>query len=416
MSGAKRSGAKRSWGKGLSGFSGQALSVRRLFALFALAILLLAPRVARAQAVAASPACEGGWTSRVYRLAHGSVARIEVPGSFGAGFLVFDNRHVATALHVVALGRAAKVQFATGPALDAHVVAVSGEHDLAILELEAPVEATPLELADSDHVDLGTPVAAIGHPQYSPLLPSSMRGLLEWSVSQGVVSAKNDAFIQTDAPLNPGNSGGPLLACDGRVLAVVSSQLKDSQGIAFGIPSHRLATLRQEMGRQTPYLGRITFGDFGLGFAMHITSPDTYYGAYLAGSLIAFDRISLTARLALAFGDTSNPDASTTTSSHLAEIIELNGGYRFLFLAGPVPIYVVPELGLSNTLIRRKNTHFALNAGQVQLIDDTVRLRSVRMAAGVSVHAVGLQIGYTLRPDFGNMGDATHLVLLGFEQ
>jgi Trypsin-like peptidase domain len=383
---------------------------------FALLLALLAlPRFSAAQPAASAPACEGGWTSRVYRLAHGSVARIEVPGSFGAGFLVFDRQHVATALHVVALGRPAKVQFATGAVLDAHVVAVSSEHDLAILELEAPVDATPLELADSDRVDLGTPVAAIGHPQYSPLLPASMRGLLEWSVSQGVVSAKNDAFIQTDAPLNPGNSGGPLLGCDGRVLAVVSSQLRDSQGIAFGIPSHRLATLRQEIGHQIPYYGRFTFGDWGLGFAMLLTGPDNFYGAYVGGSFIALDRVSLTARIGFAFGGTSNPDASTTTSSHTAQLIELAAGYRFLFLAGPVPIYVVPELGLSNTLLRRNDTHFVLNGGQVQLIEDASRLHPIRASAGVTLHAVGLQLAYSLRPDFGNMGDATHLVLLGFE-
>jgi hypothetical protein len=385
-----------------------------LFGAFLTLALLALASPARAQ-VAAPPACEGGWTSRVYRLAHGSVARVEVPGSFGAGFLVFDQTHVATALHVVALGRGAKVQFASGDERQARVVATSPDHDLALLELDTPVEATPLELGDSDKVDLGTPVAAIGHPQYSPLLPSAMRGLLEWSVTQGVVSAKNDAFLQTDAPLNPGNSGGPLLGCDGKVLAVVSSQLRDSQGIAFGIPAKRLAALRAEIGTQRPYYGRIAFGDVGIGFAMHLTKPDTYYGFYLGASLIAFDRLSLTLRGALAFGDTSNPDASTTTSSHLAEILELNGGYRFLWLLGPVPIYLVPEIGLSNVLIRRKNTHFQLNGSQVQLVDDTVRLHPVRSSLGLTVHALGLQLNYTLRPDFGDLGDSSHLFLLGLE-
>src|SRR5262249_26865547 len=162
------------------------------------------------------------------------------------------------------------------------------------LELDQPVNATPLELGDSDKVDLGTPVAAIGHPQYSPLLPRSMRGLLQWSVTAGVVSAKNEDFLQTDAPLNPGNSGGPLLGCDGRVLAVVSSQLRDSQGIAFGIPVKKLAQLRGEIGHQTPYYGHLAFGDFGLGFAAHVTRPDGFYGGYVGGSMILFDRLSLT--------------------------------------------------------------------------------------------------------------------------
>jgi len=379
------------------------------------ALLFLVPASALAQPAAVPAACEGAWTSRVYRLAHSSVARIEVPGSFGAGFLVFDQKHVATAFHVVSLGRGAHVQFSSGAVLAARVVATNPEHDLAILELEKAVEATPLELGDSDKVDLGTPVAAIGHPQYSPLLPSTMRGLLEWSVTQGVVSAKNEAFLQTDAPLNPGNSGGPLLGCDGRVLGVVSSQLRDSQGIAFGIPSKRLAALRSEIGRQSPYYGRVAFGDFGLGFAVHLTRPDTFYGFYLGASLVVFDRVALTFRGGYAFGDTSNPDASTTTSSHTAQFFELNLGYRFLMLAGPVPIYFVPEVGLSNTLIRRRNTHFVLNQGQVQLIDDTLSLHTVRSAIGFTVHALGLQLSYTLRPDIGGVGDSTHLFLVGFE-
>jgi hypothetical protein len=221
--------------------------------------------------------------------------------------------------------------------------------------------------------------------------------------------------LQTDAPLNPGNSGGPLLGCDGRVIAVVSSQLRDSQGIAFGIPANRLADLRAKMGHEGQYYGHFSFGDFGFGFATYVTRPDNFYGFFLGASLIAFDRVSFTFRGGFAFGDTSNPDASTTTSSHTAEFFELNGGYRFMFLAGPVPIYVVPELGLSSTLARRQNTHYTLNAGQVQLIDDTQRLRSVRMTAGVTMHAIGLQLGYTLHPDFGDIGDSTHLFLLGLE-
>jgi hypothetical protein len=307
------------------------------------------------------------------------------------------------------------VQFSNGDTRDARVVATSSEHDIAILELDQPVNANPLDLGDSDKVDLGTPVAAIGHPQYSPLLPSSMKGLLQWSVTAGVVSAKNEDFIQTDAPLNPGNSGGPLLGCDGRVLAVVSSQLKDSQGIAFGIPAKKLAALRNEIGHQTPYYGHLTFGDWGLGFAAHVTRPDGYYGGYVGGSMILFDRLSLTVRIGYAFGTTVSPDASTTTSSNTVQFDELNVGYRFLFLAGPVPIYVVPEAGISSALSRRTNTHYAIVGGQIQITDDTIRLRTLRSTLGVTVHAVGLQVGYTLRPDFGDMGDATHLFLLGAE-
>jgi hypothetical protein len=388
-----------------------------------LVFVLLFPAAARAQVAASAPStnaantpsCEGGWTSRVYRLAHAAVARIEVPGAFGAGFLVFDSKHVATAFHVVSLGRGAKVQFSNGTTLDARVVAWDSEHDLALLELDQAVDAPPLELGDSSKVDLGTPVAAIGHPQYSPLMPASMRGLLEWSVTAGVVSARNEAFLQTDAPLNPGNSGGPLLGCDGRVIAVVSSQLRDSQGIAFGIPANRLADLRTQMGREGQYYGHLSFGDFAFGFAMHVTRPDNFYGFFVGGSLIAFDRFSLTVRAGFAFGDTTNPDASTTTSSHTAQFYALNGGYRFLFLAGPVPIYVVPELGVSTTLLRRNNTHYAINAGQVQLTDDTQRLRTTRLTAGVTLHAIGLQLSYTLAPDLGDLGDSTHLFLLGLE-
>src|SRR5262245_9611074 len=88
--------------------------------------------------------CDGEWYIRVYRGAYRSVVRIDSGGGLGAGFVFHSPRHVATAFHVVSLGRAVEVTFADGTTTDAEVVAIDRENDLAILELEEPAKVPPL--------------------------------------------------------------------------------------------------------------------------------------------------------------------------------------------------------------------------------------------------------------------------------
>jgi S1-C subfamily serine protease len=140
----------------------------------------------------------------------------------------------------------------------ARVVAVDAEHDLALLQADEPPPVRPLRLADSDRVAVGQNVLAFGSPFG-----------LEGTITQGIVSARRDvpsagggvirSAIQTDAAMNPGNSGGPLVNSRGDVIGVnttILSRTGTSAGIGFAIPSNivreLLDAVRREQGTAGP--------------------------------------------------------------------------------------------------------------------------------------------------------------------
>jgi serine protease Do len=172
----------------------------------------------------------------VYEATVDSVAQVRVvteTGRGGGAAWVYDDDHVVTNEHVVAGSDEMYARFPEGGWVDATVVGTDVYSDLAVVNVaDRPVEATPLSLSETDP-PVGTEVVAIGNP-------FGFSG----SVTTGVVSGldrtlrgPNDfsipAAIQTDAPLNPGNSGGPLVDLDGTVVAVVNSRAGDSLG--FGV-------------------------------------------------------------------------------------------------------------------------------------------------------------------------------------
>lgn len=161
----------------------------------------------------------------------------------GTGFLIDRDGWMVTNNHVVAGANSVMVRLGDRE-YPAVVAGADPSTDLALLEVELPdVSPNPLELADSDQVQVGDPVVAIGNPFG-----------LEKTVTTGIVSALQreitavDAYtipdvIQTDAAINPGNSGGPLLDSDGRVIGV-NSQIatgggsNGNVGIGFAVPSN----------------------------------------------------------------------------------------------------------------------------------------------------------------------------------
>ena len=346
-------------------------------ALAASALLFFAP-LARAQepsrgaGIASAPAasseeegpkCDQAFIERVYRQTKPSVVRITRPdGGLGTGFVFFSNRHVATALHVVDLGRGVRVEFPNaGHTVEAEVVAVDYEHDLAILELAEPVAAAPL--VPRFHVPVGAPILAIGNPYGDlPRVSRDLEGLLNFSVSQGIVSAKSDAYIQTDAVLSPGNSGGPMLTCDGQVVGVADRLLESR--IGFGVPVAHLAKLTSSIG-ETKYRGRWTTRDGALGLAYHADASN-FIGPYLGGSIVGFDRIALTTRLGILFAGKNDTSDPVVDRSVRRLFFEMTLNYRILLFP-----YVFP-------------TYFSLGAGGIGLFDrgDETRLGAVADPAG----------------------------------
>lgn len=148
----------------------------------------------------------------------------------GSGFIVSKDGKIVTNLHVIREMKSASVQTATGRIFNSiSVLATDERHDLAIVRV-AGLNLSTLDLGNSDALTVGEPVVIVGSP----------RGL-EGTVTAGILSSIRDGgdgykVLQTDAAVNPGNSGGPLVNNKGQAIGVVSFILRSSQGLNFAIP------------------------------------------------------------------------------------------------------------------------------------------------------------------------------------
>jgi serine protease Do len=194
--------------------------------------------------------------------------------SLGSGFIISSDGYVVTNNHVVASGGDIIVRLARGSEHAARVVGTDPPTDLALLKIDASNLAV-LPLGDSDRLDVGEPVMAIGNPFG-----------LDQTVTTGIVSAKErfigsgpyDEFVQTDASINPGNSGGPLLDSRGAVVGINSaifSQSGGSIGIGFAIPVNLAKTVLLHLRDR----GAVVRGY--LGVAVRPVTPDAAEAAGL---------------------------------------------------------------------------------------------------------------------------------------
>jgi hypothetical protein len=167
------------------------------------------------------------------------VVYIRVGGMLGSGVIVSSDGYILTAAHVVSGTSEVAVRFKSGLQLNATVIRVDRDQDVALIKVPgAGHQAVELNLGDSDPV--GGELYAIGSPLSEDL---------SFTVTKGVISAYRERegdkakFIQTDAALNPGNSGGPLLDKSGKVIGIVSSKIiiPGFEGLAFGVPMDVIA-------------------------------------------------------------------------------------------------------------------------------------------------------------------------------
>jgi S1-C subfamily serine protease len=169
-------------------------------------------------------------------------------GAEGSGFVLNDKGEIATNAHVVTQGQGASirkvdqvfVRFPDRNQVEAQIVGFDPNEDVALLKIDpASVKLVPLELGSSSELQVGAPVAAIGSPFGE-----------EGSLSTGIISALDRTLdsltkfqisgaIQTDAAINHGNSGGPLVDAGGKVLGInsqINSSSGDNSGVGFAIP------------------------------------------------------------------------------------------------------------------------------------------------------------------------------------
>ena len=182
-----------------------------------------------------------------------------VQSSLGSGVIVTNEGHIITNNHVVAQVDEIEVQLSDGQIKKARLVGADEQVDLAVLKIDNP-GVKPLKLADSDTVQPGDFVLAIGNPFG-----------FEETVTDGIISSKGrpnrtDFFgdlLQTNAAINPGNSGGPLINLRGEVIGIntaIASTTGGSQGIGFAIPSNTVRTALESLLKQ----GRIIRGYLGI--------------------------------------------------------------------------------------------------------------------------------------------------------
>ena len=169
----------------------------------------------------------------------------------GTGFVYDTNGDILTNEHVVDGASSVTVKFSDGSTYKATVVGTDGSTDVAVLHVNAPAwKLVPLTLADSSNVAVGDGVVAIGNPFG-----------LEGTVTSGIISAVGreitapdstpiEGAIQTDAAINHGNSGGPLLNLKGEVIGITSQIESDSggnDGVGFAVPSNTVRTIAQQL-------------------------------------------------------------------------------------------------------------------------------------------------------------------------
>lgn len=182
-----------------------------------------------------------------------------VSGSDGKGIYIVTNRHVIDG----AIPGNISVSLYDGRVINPEDIRTDRDTDIAVLRVNAP-NLTPARWADSDKVDIGHMVLAVGSPF----------GLSQ-SVTFGIISAKgrrklklgttavlNQDFLQTDAAINPGNSGGPLIDLQGRIIGIntaIASSSGGNEGIGFSIPSNLVRRVMDQLLEygvvQRAYLG-----------------------------------------------------------------------------------------------------------------------------------------------------------------
>ena len=174
-----------------------------------------------------------------------SVVTIRTETSQGTGFIISSEGYLVTNAHVLVGSKTYNAITYAQETKKAELIGYDPELDLALLKIDGEYSALPL--ANSDETQIGEKVIAIGNPLG-----------LQFSVSEGIVSAvhrlgidgKTSAYTQTDAALNPGNSGGPLINKQGKALGINNFKIGGSENIGFALESNYIKQAVNEISQQ----------------------------------------------------------------------------------------------------------------------------------------------------------------------
>ncbi|MBR6644407.1 MAG: trypsin-like peptidase domain-containing protein [Clostridia bacterium] len=220
------------------------------------------------------------------KVVYGSIFGQSVSQGAGSGVIVTHDGFIVTNNHVIDGAEKVTVRLRSGDVYDAVIWGVNTKNDLAVIKIEAQ-ELSTATFGNSDNLKVGQTVIAIGNPL----------GELGGSVTSGIVSAlareikidnKMMTLIQTDAPVNPGNSGGALFNMAGELIGVVNAKSSgsDVEGIGFAIPSNTAYGIVQDIianksSTDKAYLG-VEIGQTRQGY-VYITKVVDGYDAQKSG-------------------------------------------------------------------------------------------------------------------------------------
>ena len=162
----------------------------------------------------------------------------------GTGFIISEDGYLVTNAHVLVGGREINAITYEQKSISANFIGYNGDLDIALLKISGDFDE--LKLADSNDVQIGEKVIAIGNPLG-----------LQFSVSEGIVSAVHrlgpsglEAYIQTDAALNPGNSGGPLINKQGKVIGINNFKIGGGENLGFALESNYIEDSVNEISQE----------------------------------------------------------------------------------------------------------------------------------------------------------------------
>lgn len=249
----------------------------------------------------ADPAEMGSTLEALYQQVLPGVVAIQTDRSEGSGFVIDSEGHVVTNQHVVEGVNDVEIAFASGFRAHGTVIGSDGDADIAVIKVDAPADQIyPLALGDSDTLNVGEQVVAIGNP-------FGLSGTMTLGIVSGLGRTQTASvdpesggrfstadIIQTDAAINPGNSGGPLFNLNGEVVGVNQSIRTETfneltgnavnSGVGFSISINlvkRIVPYLIRDGRYDyPYLGISSIDELSLG-AIEVLGLNTYTGAYV---------------------------------------------------------------------------------------------------------------------------------------
>ena len=273
-----------------------------------------------------------------------SVVLLVNNGAWCSGAFIGTDGKIATAYHCVASGRETAVKLRSGALVYAETIAVDPKHDLAIIQAKGLKVKAVLPLSEG-RPRQGDQLYALGHPM-APLADHKiLKGTLRWSVSTGIVSAVGERLIQTDAALNPGNSGGPSVNLDGEIVGIASRKLR-GDNLSFLGPSSELYPLLENPEKPSFWGGQLNLG-FGYNTPLStrlVSDPYLFVQAWLRDQVI----------LGL---DLSLRNFQTSYSSKMYTALNPSAAYRFRIGRGEVTSYV--DLGAGGSVL--------LNASQKEV-------------------------------------------------